>query len=82
MRESDEGTFVPYADFVARRHRRLRVTAELRSQAAAQTIEHEEDQRESPAVSTPIDDRRTPQHEERHRDVFRQSMRLIHRTDS
>jgi hypothetical protein len=34
-------TFVPYAEFVARRDRRLRVIAELRSEARAQTIEGE-----------------------------------------
>lgn len=32
---------VPYTEFVARRERRLRIMAELRSEARAQTIEGE-----------------------------------------
>ncbi len=92
MPERDDGTFVPYAEFVARRHRRLRISAELRSQASAQTIEGEvlhvhtreaaaDDQGESPAVSTPIEGCGTQPHEEPQCEVLR-SMRLIRGSDS
>jgi hypothetical protein len=79
MREMGDRIVVPYAEFVARRHRLLRIRAELQLLAAAQTIEGEvlhvhtrevsATDQESSEVSTPIDSCGTQQNEERHCDV-------------
>lgn len=93
MREMNDGTFVPYAEFIARRHRWLRIMAELRSRVSPHTIEGEvlhartgevpaRDQQATPEVSTPVDGCGTQENEERHRDVLVRSMRLIRRSDA
>src|SRR5581483_12132239 len=86
MREMGDGTFVPYAEVVARRHRRLRILMELRSQARAHTIEgevlhaHTEDlsavdQEERPDVSNVTDGCGT-EHDEGRLAMFKRSRRV------
>jgi hypothetical protein len=81
-------TVVPYAEFVARRERRLRIMAELSSEARAQTIEGEvrhgqgeegatPAEGESPDGSGANDGCGTEQNEQRHLRVFRQSLLLM-----
>jgi hypothetical protein len=74
MREKGDGIVVAYSEFVARRHRRLRIMADLRSQASAHTIDGEvlqvhsvkaqAEQSESPAEAVRIDGCGTQQHKE------------------
>jgi len=56
MTETSAGTLVPYAEFVARRNRRLRIMAELRSQARDRTIEGEVVLAQALAQSAPGED--------------------------
>jgi hypothetical protein len=57
-------TVVPYAEFVARRERRVRVMAELRSEARSQTMEgevlHGQAEERAPAISAPDEVRAAP----------------------
>ena len=81
-------TVVPYPEFVARRDRRLRMMAELRSEARAQAIEGEvlhvhAEERATPAEgesrngTDAIDGRGTEQNEQPHLPVFRRSLRFM-----